>query len=88
MWRPKFFIAMLVVDTVLFIFIECADDNGTKSYIKPEKYEERAISCSQITDFSQFSHVYSGKETVERARNSIGRSRYDLLIENCKNFAY
>lgn len=32
-------------------------------------------------------HLYSGDETVNRARNEIGRRGYNLLCNNCEHFA-
>jgi hypothetical protein len=32
-------------------------------------------------------HLYSGKETVERARSRIGEGKYSLIFNNCEHFA-
>ena len=32
-------------------------------------------------------HLYSGDETVSRARNEIGKRKYNLLCNNCEHFA-
>ena len=32
-------------------------------------------------------HLYSPKETVERARSRIGEANYDLATNNCEHFA-
>jgi predicted ATPase len=41
-----------------------------------------------LTEFSSLSfHVYSGKETVERARSRIGEDKYNLVFNNCEHFA-
>ncbi|MFP3043297.1 lecithin retinol acyltransferase family protein [Treponema primitia] len=32
-------------------------------------------------------HLYSGEETVERARSRIGENEYNLALNNCEHFA-
>ena len=32
-------------------------------------------------------HLYSGNETVRRARSELGKRRYNLLCNNCEHFA-
>jgi hypothetical protein len=32
-------------------------------------------------------HLYSGKETVERARSRLGEDKYNLIFNNCEHFA-
>lgn len=32
-------------------------------------------------------HLYSGDETVRRARNELGKRKYNLLCNNCEHFA-
>ena len=32
-------------------------------------------------------HLYSGNETVERAKSKLGQSEYDLVFNNCEHFA-
>ena len=38
-------------------------------------------------DPEDYPHVYSGTETVRRARARIGERRYNLLGHNCEHFA-
>jgi hypothetical protein len=41
-----------------------------------------------LTEFSSFGfHLYSGKETVERARSRLGEDKYNLVFNNCEHFA-
>lgn len=64
------------------------DFKGTVLETPLEKFLQGSKRCSRVRDFSKFSHVYSGEETVERARASIGQGMYDLLMNNCETFAY
>lgn len=32
-------------------------------------------------------HLYSGKETAERARSRIGEDKYNIIFNNCEHFA-
>jgi predicted ATPase len=32
-------------------------------------------------------HLYSGRETVERARSRLGEDKYNLVFNNCEHFA-
>ena len=64
------------------------DFKGTVLETPLEKFLQGSKRCSRVRDFSQFSHVYSGEETVRRARDSIGQGMYDLLMNNCEMFAY
>ena len=38
-------------------------------------------------DKDKYPHIYSGKETVKRARSKIGESKYNLAFNNCEHFA-
>jgi hypothetical protein len=41
-----------------------------------------------LTEFSSSGfHVYSGKETVERARSRLGEGKYNPVFNNCEHFA-
>ena len=38
-------------------------------------------------DPCEYCHVYSGKETVERARSKLGERSYNPFTNNCEHFA-
>lgn len=38
-------------------------------------------------DKDKYPNVYSGEETVKRARSQIGRAGYNLAFNNCEHFA-
>ena len=38
-------------------------------------------------DPKEYEHIFSGEETVRRARARIGERRYNLLSHNCEHFA-
>lgn len=62
---------------------------------KPEKYDSsydrehiifsiwQAIKNFRLRDY----HLYSGDETVRRARSKIGEGGYNLALNNCEHFA-
>ena len=41
------------------------------------------ISLLKMMDY----HLYSGEETIERARSKLGQGGYNLAINNCEHFA-
>lgn len=41
------------------------------------------IKDSRLKDY----HLYSGDETVERARSQLGKGGYNLALNNCEHFA-
>ena len=43
----------------------------------------QAIKAFKLKDY----HLYSGDETVERARNKLGQGGYNLALNNCEHFA-
>ena len=45
------------------------------------------FSICRFDDDEKYPHVYSGDETVRRARQKIGEKKYNLLAHNCEHFA-
>ena len=43
----------------------------------------QVIKAFKLKDY----HLYSGDETVERARNKLGQGGYNLALNNCEHFA-
>ena len=43
----------------------------------------RLIRIMKMTDY----HLYSGEETVNRARSKLGEGGYNLVLNNCEHFA-
>ena len=50
-----------------------------------EKFLDGANKCEVMTD--KYPNGFSGKETVARAEKKIGRSNYNLWLNNCEHFA-
>lgn len=43
----------------------------------------QALKNAKLKDY----HLYSGQETVERARSKLGQGGYNLAMNNCEHFA-
>lgn len=94
MERPKFFIAMLVIETVLFVFTECADDTGIKFFkeyqnikwkeilIRPEKYEEGAITVSGKVAYVENVNYFLYRAVIyqDRSDESSGFDPWGAMI--------
>ncbi|MFP3043291.1 lecithin retinol acyltransferase family protein [Treponema primitia] len=46
-----------------------------------------SVSAFMVELSSSSFHLYSGKETADRARSRIGEGKYNLFFNNCEHFA-
>ncbi|WP_081503675.1 lecithin retinol acyltransferase family protein [Treponema primitia] len=46
-----------------------------------------SVSAFVVELSSSGFHLYSGKETADRARSRIGEGKYNLIFNNCEHFA-
>ena len=71
-------------------YTEGGENSDFKGVVRETSLEEftqgNAYDVKKF-DKRKFPRVYSGDETVARARSHIGEGEYDLLENNCEHFA-
>lgn len=68
-----------------FTTLDWNDNNMENAIIHERSFEEFAQNCP--VRVIKFMEGYSPAETVERARSRIGEKGYNLITNNCDNFA-
>ena len=67
------------------------DDGDVKGIVRETSLDDflDGAGSFEIRTFSskQYQHIYSGEETVQRARSKLGCRGYDLIFNNCEHFA-
>ena len=70
---------------------EILDDSAMVREVSLDEFEQdgeyRIIAFPKESSIAGY-HLYSAKETVERAKSRLGKKGYDIFENNCEHFAY